>query len=283
MASKVQSVTRRVAEDALCVSSNPEHRLDDVFVHMTSAMSAPEHTQHLEEDGEGSWSLPSTGRPSSDFPWASLDAQQWPAEMALPQASVTASLPTELTDDDAFAWTPVGEVDQSASMFSGASPSLDGYLDRQGSPRRLSVLLNSVHTDMIRDDPSYTLSELPPEHSAMPHATQDSTAKQATPAAADPNYHSDHYLSDSQLHTEGVRHRRNESASSQRLRTLPSLRRGESGKKRTAVLQRKRNNVMKQALSRGTVAPGQPSKVWRVRDGTFLQMDWTGPDVLEVC
>lgn len=242
-------------------------------------MSTPEHTQRLEDEGEGSDSLPSTGRPSSDFPWASIDGQRMlPDEMSL-YASGGASLPTELQYEDEFAWTPAGEADRSASMFSGASPSLDGYLDRQGSPRRLSARLDRMHPDMSRDGNSYTLSELPPDVSAVLLTTPRSA--QDTPK--DPNYHRDHYLSDSQLPTEEFSHRRNVSASSVRLRTLPSLRRGESGKRRPAVLQRKRNNVMKQALSRGTVAPGQPSKVWRVRDGKFLQMDWTGPAILEVC
>lgn len=103
-----------------------------------------------------------------------------------------------------------------------------------------------------------------------PQSTRDT--KEVPP---EPNY-----LSDSQLYPD-IRHRRHASASSARLRALPSLRRGDAGRRRTAVLERKRNNVMKQALSRGTVAPGQPAKVWRVRDGKFHQMEWKGPTNLE--
>lgn len=138
----------------------------------------------------------------------------------------------------------------------------------QGSPNRLSVRLNSTQAD----GHSHTLSELPPEPCLMPPITPDSAQGIPTEPI---------YLSDSDLYPDALRHRRHVSASSIRLRTLPSLRRGE--RKKTAVLERKRNSVMQQALSRGTVAPGQPSKVWRVRDGKFLQTEWKGPVALEAC
>lgn len=99
-------------------------------------MSAPEQHSHTVDDND-SWSLPSMGRASSDFPWATLDANgEWPtAEMPIPQASASqASHPTELNDDDAHPWTPVGEAAQNSNMFIGASPSLDGYLHQVGLP-----------------------------------------------------------------------------------------------------------------------------------------------------
>lgn len=230
--------------------------------------SAPEHNAALELE-EDDCSLPSIGRTSSDLP---CDAPtEWFDQTAKLQASTSlgASLPAELNEEDTTPWTPVDEAQH--SMFTGASPSLDGYLEC--SPTRMGVPLEAVITQMGGDgyEHSGILSdnELLPEPLATPHATPDH------PTEAN-------YLSDSQLYPDAASHRRHASAGSIRLRTLPSLRRRDPGKRRTAVLERRRNSVMQHALSRGTVAPGQPSKVWRVRDGKFHQMEWKGPTSLQV-
>jgi hypothetical protein len=232
-------------------------------------MSAPEHSHTgTDEDADAAWSLPSPGRESSDFPVSAPSAT--PREVPFP---------TDLSDDDALAWTH--NDDRQHSVFSGASPSLDGYLmhhpdgylhDEQSSPGRLNLRLSNGPTDLNEDEYALELSEVSLEPHSLPPATPESVKG----SPAEPNY-----LSDSQLYPSSI-HRRLLSAGSARLRALPSLRRGDAGRRRKAVLERKRNSVMSHALSRGTVAPGQPSRVWRVRDGKFHQMDWKGPASLQV-
>lgn len=240
-------------------------------------MSAPEYTRPGSEDDGEAWSLPSMGRASSDMHWNAAEAfGDLDQDIPIPGRTINVSLPTELQNDDALLpWSPVEETH--CSLFSGASPSLDGYLmqpdgylmhDSHGSqsPRRLHVHLNSIQTEIHRDG-----------YSSDGHAgpAQRAATVPESPTT-EPNY-----LSDSHLYPE-VRQRKHVSSNSKRLRALPSLRRGDAGRRRTAVLERKSNSVMKHALSRGTVAPGQPSKAWRVRDGKFHQMNWKGRVTLEV-
>jgi hypothetical protein len=249
-------------------------------------MSAPERLSNLRglepEDVSHEWSQPEPGT-ASDISWDPY--RDHSAGVDIPQASLraafSASLPTDLNADESNPlWASDGEQERQSP---GISPSLNGYLHhgQQSAPRRLAVRLKTDASEF--NSAASEMGSQPSSRDGFSDTDIACLKPTTTPGSMSADQAVLNYMSDSQLSPDAsVRHKRFTSTSSARLSRLPSLRRGETGRRRPAVLERKRNNVMMQALTRGTVAPGQPSKVWRVRDGKFHQMEWKGPDRIEV-
>jgi hypothetical protein len=158
------------------------------------------------------------------------------------EATTWPALPTDIPRSSLYNEQSFRSRSSEEDAHFGASPSLDGYLIHQH--------MQHANSDVRQEGPAPPTS---PETHVECHAAG--------------------YLSDSHLYP------KSRGLGAAPPREFPSFRRTRS---RKAVLERKRNHVIKHALARGTVAPGQPAKGWRVRDGRHLEMKWRGPEHVQV-